>query len=553
MIGRKILAATTGFLIMAILLVVAGPINPGAARTTKKPLLEGEMPVPVERTYISKQHSELNQQLLDNWSSKPLPNWKDHHKVTAPRVLLACLVNGKRIDEVNRYIQQQKPAGISGSRWLLNPKGDYDFAQMALMPIIYLFDKKPDILYPETLTHLLDVLIIEDGGGFNLKVPKTLGMVEDTENHILMTEGTRYLKNQWLRNNGNAAKKFDNKANGLEQKLAAYLEEMYRYGVYEFNSDPYIGYTLCALLNLEAFAEEPIKRLSRRILDRMNWQYALGSFNLSRHPPIRRQYEKHANTSIDKDYHSAVMKTWLSFYTDSLNLNIRRGDHIALWAAIMPYRPSDEVINWSVNKPTPYFVQMGHGANSCPEIYSGSSSFMISAGGANQGKRSLILPRPIVLFTNQGERELDETFHLMGPGSDFMQWNNTGVLKDFAVAAGPVNVPTGKTTLHGHEPWRIFELCEKHFLLIYSTPELGLMAICNKTMATAEGFMTVAMGVNPEKDLASGKFIHPDGRMIQFDVKAKRHLWVITHEDGNPVDRDFEKWPDFRKQIFSYM
>jgi hypothetical protein len=29
-------------------------------------------------------------------------------------------------------------------------------------------------------------------------VPRTLGLARDTENHLLMTEGSRYLKNRWL-------------------------------------------------------------------------------------------------------------------------------------------------------------------------------------------------------------------------------------------------------------------------------------------------------------------------------------------------------------------
>ena len=43
--------------------------------------------------------------------------------------------------------------------------------------------------------------------------------LEDSENHILMTEGSRYLKNQWLKKHGNDDPKFDNEINGVGEKL----------------------------------------------------------------------------------------------------------------------------------------------------------------------------------------------------------------------------------------------------------------------------------------------------------------------------------------------
>lgn len=74
---------------------------------------------------------------------------------------------------------------------------------------------------------------------------------------------------------------FDNKKNGVEEKLIAFLQEIFDYGIYEFNSDPYMGYTYCSLLNLNEFAEsDKIIELSRKILDRINWQYALGSYGM---------------------------------------------------------------------------------------------------------------------------------------------------------------------------------------------------------------------------------------------------------------------------------
>ncbi len=534
---------------LIIFLIKSGVYNPGANRQDGLVLPPGNMEVPVQRSYVSSGHSALRQELLDYWCARSLPPLQEKLIVTAPRILLACLITESRLGEVNAYIRSLKPNGVSGSSWRLNPHGDYDFTQMALIPMIYKFDDRPDILYPETRDHLVNVMIVEKGDRFNTKVPRTFGLVEDTENHILMTEGTRYLMNKWLVRHGETDPLYDNQKNGMEDQLAAYLEEMVACGIYEFNSDPYLGYTLSALLNLEAFADGPVQHLSRKLLDRMNWQYALGSFNLRRHPPIRRQYRKHTKTELNRDYHTAAMKTWLSFYADILNidldLHMERGKHIALWAAIMPYRPADAVIDWTLAKPEPYLVKMGHGSNSCPEIYSGDPSFLLSAGGANQGRRSLILPRPIILFSDDHKSKLSEVFHMMGPGEDFMNWNNTGVHDRFAVAAGPVRIPAGKNPLHVHENWSVFELSTELLLAAFSTPDLGIMAIIDGEVADAEEKLKDVIADNPETKLLDGKFVHRNGTRIAFNATAPRNLWVITSINNQMVNRKFETWAAF--------
>jgi len=67
-----------------------------------------------------------------------------------------------------------------------------------------------------------------------------------------------------------------------------------------------------------------------------------------------------------------------------------------------------------------YFVKMGYGKDACPEIYAAGKNYLLSAGGVNRGKKSQIVARPITLFENDGVKNLEETFHLSGPGKDFM-------------------------------------------------------------------------------------------------------------------------------------
>ena len=50
---------------------------------------------------------------------------------------------------------------------------------------------------------------------------------------------------------------------------------MYQHGLTEFNSIPYAGYTIDALLNLHDFAFEPVKSRSTRVLDKVFYDYAV--------------------------------------------------------------------------------------------------------------------------------------------------------------------------------------------------------------------------------------------------------------------------------------
>ena len=181
-----------------------------------------------------------------------------------------------------------------------------------------------------------------------------------------------------------------------------FLAGMITNGLYEFNSLPYIGYTITALLNLEAFASDKLKKEARNVLDYMNWTYALGSYQLKHYPPMRRRYEKAGITDITTDYQSIFMKSWLSFSpVTEFDKNIGGGEVHALMGAIMPYRPADKVVETIFDKGNGYFVKLGHGPQSCPEIFSAGKKFLLSAGGVNRGKFSIIVARPITLFLNE--------------------------------------------------------------------------------------------------------------------------------------------------------
>ena len=535
------------FLIVSItiplLLYVLVNIFAGAGRKMDKPIELGDIKIPTRRTLSFYDNSELKQNILDGWTSKTPQDWKLDEKVNLKnsRIVISCFLEGKRVEEMNKYLMRQKAVGHPGSPWLLYPLGDYDFTAMAFTALLYLFGEKPDILYPKTREHLLNNILTIEGDKFRRNVGYMF--LEDSENHILMTEGSRYLKNQWLRNHGNNAPEYNNKTNGVEKKLKVFLEEIDTYGFYEFNSAPYLGYTYCALLNLYEFASGDIRSLSGKLLDRLNWQYALSSYKFKHFPPNRRRFGKDFKKNIDSDYHTVMLKVWGSLYDDSLSVNMSRGQHHALWATFVSYKPADKVIQWVLDKPKPYFVKMGHGFNSCPEILSGDKSYLLSAGGANQGRRSLIVAKPIMLFLDDDASEMRHAFHMFGPGDNFIDWNNTGVYKDFACTKGKVHIPVNKKVLKSSGNWKIFLITEGIYLATFSKEELGLMVIVRSN--SVENILEDILKKNSDEKKLSTCFNHPNGNLIEYDLNSPKDQWVIKSVNKISTNRNFSEWDLF--------
>ena len=139
-------------------------------------------------------HSRTSRQIIEHWADQPLVDWAENGKVSMTRAVLAKLLTARDVEEVNRYLLAAHPYAGSGSSYELRPKADYDFAEIVLVGLPFLFADEPEVLWPETIEHIVHALLIERGYRIRWTVPGSLGTVRDTENHILMTEGTRALR-----------------------------------------------------------------------------------------------------------------------------------------------------------------------------------------------------------------------------------------------------------------------------------------------------------------------------------------------------------------------
>ncbi len=480
---------------------------------------------------------------LEADAQKPLSCVEHGRRVLHARVALSKLFMGRDVEEVNRSLCAMKPWGSSGTTWALNPFGDYDFAEIDFVALLYTFRGQPGKLYPETARHVVDTLLIENGNTPDPKAPRTFGAVMDTENHVLMRESTRYLKNQWCFEQGTPEERgnpaFDNERNGLGVWMLEHLAQIRTAGFYEFNSIPYLSFTMRALLNLDAFASNREVALgARHLIDVMNWQYALGSLDLRRCVPFRRQAYRAAYTGLQQDMHTPFMMLWTNAPAEP-SINIRE----EVIAEVLPYRLPKAVQEWALEKPRSYFVKFGHGPGACPEIFSGGPNYLISAGGAGRGWKSMVAARPTSLLLRDGAKDLDGCFYLTGRGG-FTAWNNTGVCGRFACVNGGAHIPEHARKAFSNDAWTLYSTPSPGLTVaVHEAPGVALLALFADSMEPPESLAGNLAKANPNPAELARAFHWPDGKEVAYDLNAPRDKWVITAIYGKAVDRDYDQWP----------
>ena len=480
--------------------------------------------------------------VIETWSEMPLKAWPEQAKVRGPRVAWAKLIRGRDADvqAVQRYLRAAKPWAGMGSDWL-GHRGDYDFTTITLVGLLHQFGDHPDRLTPETVKHLIEVLLPTTGGPGNTSVPGTGGLLRDTENHLLMIQISRYLTNQWRWTHtdvGDAA--YDNRVNGLDAWLTAFLTELEHAGFHEFNAVPYEAYTLQALMTLEAFAAaQDLRDQARALLDGIVWRAALASDRARRTGPFRRQLRYLGDPGLKRHAANAMASVWADWPDEAR----RSSDRMV--AAALPYRPPAASLAWFVDKPRDYFVRVGHGPSASPELVHGGPGHVLVAGGAGRGAGAKVVPRPTVLMVQDESLAITDCFHLAGRG-DPLAWNNTGVHRRLACGPAGVDVPAGLTPVARSLQWRIYDNAGVR-VAVHAQAGLGLLVVLPdddraKDSIGVRRWIERLHASNPDAANLRYRFRWPDGDLIEYDVDAPAGQWVIQAVGGQRVDRDYDRW-----------
>jgi hypothetical protein len=329
-------------------------------------------------------------------------------------------------------------------------EGNYDFAQMFILPLVYSYY---DQLTPEARERAIALLLargrihrasLDDtftsGGAPNdwsrAGYVSGLGVhirdIPETENHVLMIATIRYLTNQLLYQRDHDPS-HDNRRNGdpdhsrptcLDQVLGL-LRNYLRDDFAEYNAKNYQEETRHALLNLSTYAYDGEVRLgARMVLDYISAHIAVSSNDLRRMVPFRRRNEginvqpianepRHLDVSLLDAHGADPMSGQFALLAGNTrayqrpNNRVWPGENSAArpwrWAitpnfsseltlgAVSAYRLPPSIHDLFVNDLHRRFFQRLHRhpleepgqQRNCEnmEIYSGSPSYLITAGG----------------------------------------------------------------------------------------------------------------------------------------------------------------------------
>lgn len=481
--------------------------------------------------------------LILDYANQPFPDKDSIGRDDVLRKMIARLLLHRDVDTVNKYLLSIKPWARPGTDWALHKHGDYDFSMVPMCMLLYLFDDQPDLLYPATKEHIVKVLLIHESHKKATRSPGTLGMMRETENHILMGEITRYLQNQWLHEHGDTTLLHDNIRNGMDAWMVNHMKEKLQGGMYEFNSNPYSGYSIAALLTLYSFAHsDSVQTSCGQLLDQLVLEYALGSVNQRRFPAFRRRLERAGLRTFAEDPLTNYVRTWLKIKYPDQDFGTTPRKNFAFTGMVLKYRLNDQLATLLTNRNMLYFAQLGHGYHGSPEIYSGGRGFTISAGGLQRGMASQLIAHPTVLLIKDQVSSIDSCIYLPGKGS-MKHWNNTGVYRDFACGPLPVHIPPQYTPIFTVGNWYLYP--NPHgigYIITYSKPNLGLLFVATDMSQTPKEILEFMDSHNTAKAL-NHKAVMPNNDTIAYNVRAPKGKWVICKVNGKAVNRKYDKWP----------
>jgi hypothetical protein len=247
--------------------------------------------------------------------------------------------------------------------------------------------------------------------------------IPETENHRLMIESSRYLKNQIIideqPNHPNIGSLKDEQ-NEVKEWLMAYMSAIMRKDFSEYNARPYQRYSQIALLNLADFAEDAkIRAAARMVLEYTMAKFALGSRDGIRVLPYRRRIDamnknlnmvefggeatdfsiammqyyaglSHHLTTIDKD---VAVDPDAEGHTVTTEKGLPYGNAtVMVYAASSSFMPGDAILDLAIDKSATYFQRVHHDG---VEIYSNMPGATVSAGGLAEPPGHQLLLGPI--------------------------------------------------------------------------------------------------------------------------------------------------------------
>ncbi|MDB5103401.1 MAG: hypothetical protein JWP91_1090 [Fibrobacteres bacterium] len=288
-------------------------------------------------------------------------------------------------------------------------QGDFDMSLLGCTSLMGLFQDDRLLLTDATLIHLIKNVARTWGQTPKAFFDVVFVSVPETENHLFMTESSRFLTNQLIWENGRklpqlialrdsliqSGEGMDNSQGSLKTLLLKVMQQTMRKGFFEFNAQIYQRFTIHALDNLYSFAHDSaMVDGAGCLLDYLSAVFAFQSYDAIRYGPFRRSSEVYdENGLIENDAACSFFGMQSgAFAWDPVS---RRGlwhSHVAhasmaLYSAVLRYRVPAPILAYMRDRPAEYRAEIrsayaGKGSRRrATEIYYGSRHFLLTAGG----------------------------------------------------------------------------------------------------------------------------------------------------------------------------
>jgi hypothetical protein len=436
---------------------------------------------------------------------------------------------------------------IAGS--ICTRQGDYDFVLMGLIKMAYLDEKAGQTLLTPAARRKLRYELLSLKGNYH-HIKFTLRncpfvKIQDSENHILMSEISRYLTNQLLFKE-TSDPQYDNEKNGFNAFLLNHLSQFLRIDFDELNSRPYQGFTLIALANLYTYGENAkVKTMSQMILDYLSAKAAVQSKGLRRLTPFRRQKIHRSPENLLEADNTMV---WYSFHTGNsqymtMDKDTHINDYVYFMGAMDDYEVPALILDLFYKTPAPLFQKV---KGRDVEIYFSSENFVLSAGGRHRKvfgyftRDNDVWSMPTSIIPRTYGMKVSDLFYLQGP-DNFNKRVNLCVAPNFACGTNlhvPANIPADCKIEQG--PWTFYDLknCSVKMGFYLATYQKGESAFWEVREPTVDfkGFQTTVLKNNPAPEKT---YITSDAHRIDFNWSQKSLITAYDGiESGNP-----ENWP----------
>jgi hypothetical protein len=243
----------------------------------------------------------------------------------------------------------------------------------------------------------------------------TVLRIEETENHLMMINSSKYLKNQMIIDeltDEDDREIFRGYNKDIREWLLDRFQKFVKDDFVEYNSRPYARLTIGSILNIHDFVnddEEALRTAAAAVLDLTATKMAMGSSQGRRIVPFRRLAGTNANFrygddaarpnpkhlfALDSgaDHLIASLLLWAgqAQHTENKLASIGAGSEM-IFEATSRYHPHALILDIAIDKSRPYEQRIHHGGW---EHYSSGPGWLLTAGGTSTtfAQRALVAP-----------------------------------------------------------------------------------------------------------------------------------------------------------------